>query len=206
MFATDVFLFCSYGVGGCGAAGDFDDLTRPQDLQFARAYVSCLHHGPNGPTENEARLRASCATSAGISFGTAGSYAGPWVFIKNGKPWHMHAGVTVANGPAPHPAASASSATRIRDWFMAQRIARCFPFIAHSVFLTHESAAFDNDLPLIPLGLALSKPAQVNPLATALAAPPSTLVDVYRWDDPRSRQGAVETQMVRDGDLLAFRR
>ena len=82
---TAILLACSFGSGGCGAAGDFNDLTRPQDLQLARAYTHCLHFGS---ARDQRALRITCARESHISI-LRSEYKGPLVFIDSGKPGHV---------------------------------------------------------------------------------------------------------------------
>ena len=83
--AVVVVMACSYGVGQCGAGGNGDDLTRPQDLHAARVYANCMNSDRQG---GMAELSNQCARIAHISH-IVEYTKGPLVYIKTGKRGHV---------------------------------------------------------------------------------------------------------------------
>ncbi len=86
MLATiTIYALCTFGPGGCGAAGDGFDATRPADLRLARAFKSCVN-GLQSGRGSLANVRTACAKKLGIALDDGTNYHGPMVSLDDGKP------------------------------------------------------------------------------------------------------------------------
>ena len=84
--AVVIVLACSFGIGQCGASGDGDDLTRPQDLHTVRVYRNCRDAHAGDWLQIE--LTNRCTRMAHITRILEYTKE-PLVYIATGKPGHV---------------------------------------------------------------------------------------------------------------------